>query len=130
RSTRTVLSRDDVGAVLPYLVYWCDPPPRTILFSLLPRAPISTLFPYTTLFRSDRTPRAPRNRRRRRFRPCGSRFPADPSAAPARDRKSTRLNSSHGSISYAVFCLKKKKPECHVNRPTNTSDPDDTELTS
>src|SRR5438128_8910972 len=60
--------------------------------------PRSTLFPYTTLFRS-RTP----------VRGC---TPPAASVAPMRaswrDRKSTRLNSSHGSISYAVFCLKKK----------------------
>src|SRR5438309_4459080 len=64
--------------------------------------PRSTLFPYTTLFRSstNRFPRfpvllgSPRSRRRKRGLP--------------RDRKSTRLNSSHSSNSYAVFCLKKK----------------------
>src|SRR5207248_9017102 len=95
------------------------------------RPPRSTLFPYTTLFRSgDRggagrrglrgaarhvdARRAARRRRARaeagaarlvsaRRRSGGSR------AAAARDRKSTRLNSSHRTISYAVFCLKKKK---------------------
>src|SRR5207245_10219359 len=83
-------------------------------FSLLtPPPPTSTLFPYTTLFRSH----APipgknqlgavgkishatlRNSRLRRLSGCMTDL----------DRKSTRLNSSHGSISYAVFCLKKKK---------------------
>src|SRR5438132_10118395 len=73
---------------------------------MIRRPPRSTLFPYTTLFRSalpahdvhrpgglgDRAPDAGRRRRRRQ-----------------RDRKSTRLNSSHTVISYAVFCLKKKK---------------------
>src|SRR5438045_5249104 len=59
--------------------------------------PTSTLFPYTTLFRS------PPPRRRCRPRRGRGRAPAD-----ARDRKSTRLNSSHLGISYAVFCLKKK----------------------
>src|SRR6266496_4485765 len=67
-------------------------------FLMTRRPPRSTLFPYTTLFRS------PRRRRRR--------SPARPRAGPAGgrgDRKSTRLNSSHVEISYAVFCLKKKK---------------------
>src|SRR6267143_5522468 len=76
-------------------------------FLMIRRPPRSTLFPYTTLFRPWRRPphrsrgagrsasnAARRNRRGRRLRP---------------DRKSTRLNSSHSSISYAVFCLKKKK---------------------
>src|SRR5437868_15491722 len=65
-------------------------------FLMIRRPPRSTLFPYTTLFRS---------------------VPWDPTSPiarcrawrPMRDRKSTRLNSSHVSISYAVFCLKKKK---------------------
>src|SRR3954466_4662083 len=65
---------------------------------MIRRPPRSTLFPYTTLFRSRR--RAIRTRR------CGSRAAAGGSPA-ARDRKSTRLNSSHTIISYAVFCLKK-----------------------
>src|SRR5207249_9838486 len=80
----------------------------------------STLFPYTTLFRSHRDDRRdhasrehPRHRRRgtenrcspRRRRAHGDR----PEGERARDRKSTRLNSSHVSISYAVFCLKKKR---------------------
>src|SRR5438309_8446663 len=84
-----------------------------LLLSLRP-PPRSTLFPYTTLFRS-RTGAGPRAQTRP--------HPLDPrgalSARPAprgptrgtrsgRDRKSTRLNSSHSSISYAVFCLKKK----------------------
>src|SRR5216684_8218677 len=65
-------------------------------FLMIRRPPRSTLFPYTTLFRSH----------------CGRTIPADRCRrrpwADA-DRKSTRLNSSHGYISYAVFCLKKKK---------------------
>src|SRR6266542_1600595 len=64
------------------------------------RPPRSTLFPYTTLFRSQRR-RAPR--RHPRARRLGHLHRA------VADRKSTRLNSSHGSSSYAVFCLKKKK---------------------
>src|SRR5438876_11262546 len=84
-------------------------------FLMIRRPPRSTLFPYTTLFRSQVARRAP---------------PRHPAAVPRRighagrvgrdtrragrgrahpDRKSTRLNSSHPSISYAVFCLKKKK---------------------
>src|SRR6266852_8471158 len=66
-------------------------------FLMIRRPPRSTLFPYTTLFRSQ--PAEPARR------PAGGR----PSRSRRRrDRKSTRLNSSHGSISYAVFCLKKK----------------------
>src|SRR5215217_8835696 len=74
----------------------------TFFFLLIRQPPRSTLFPYTTLFRSrpraDRRgrPRAPAGALRRRRR-------------RERDRQSTRLNSSHANISYAVFCLKKKK---------------------
>src|ERR1041385_9408774 len=66
-------------------------------FLMIRRPPRSTLFPYTTLFRSCR--KECRHHRGRAGR--GGKRP--------RDRKSTRLNSSHGYISYAVFCLKKKK---------------------
>src|SRR5438552_13608143 len=68
--------------------------------------PRSTLFPYTTLFRSaDGGPS-----RRSLPDPCERRhFPHTPAFARPADRKSTRLNSSHQIISYAVFCLKKKK---------------------
>src|SRR6266704_5362676 len=70
-------------------------------FLMIRRPPRSTLFPYTTLFRS-RAP-CPRRRRRGLLRP-------EPVLEPdERDRKSTRLNSSHVSTSYAVFCVKKKK---------------------
>src|SRR5947208_12142072 len=75
---------------------------------MLPRPPRSTLFPYTTLFRSD--PGRPRNALRRGG--TSTRIPttaANESCHPGSDRKSTRLNSSHQIISYAVFCLKKKK---------------------
>src|SRR5207245_10715776 len=100
--------------------------------SLLPPPPTSTLFPYTTLFRSlgrarrilvvdagerdaRHAPQQPRvvepersgaddaDPHRRRA------HTSTPRCDPSIDRKSTRLNSSHGSISYAVFCLKKKK---------------------
>src|SRR2546430_11056581 len=79
---------------------------------MIRRPPRSTLFPYTTLFRSpSRCATASPDRPRGPFR---SRTGApmvlpDYPAAPRRDRKSTRLNSSHSQISYAVFCLKKKK---------------------
>src|SRR5947208_7406793 len=70
--------------------------------------PRSTLFPYTTLFRSpsDRGSGTGSDRSRR---PGGRSGAAPPTALPGGDRKSTRLNSSHQIISYAVFCLKKKK---------------------
>src|SRR5438105_5833287 len=74
---------------------------------MLRRPPRSTLFPYTTLFRSPGTAVARLQRQHRLLR---SLHPADRlSDRPLQDRKSTRLNSSHEWISYAVFCLKKKK---------------------
>src|SRR2546422_1800581 len=73
---------------------------------MIRRPPRSTLFPYTTLFRSRRA--SPRSALPDR-EAWGSALAGDPSIAGSRDRKSTRLNSSHGYISYAVFCLKKKK---------------------
>src|SRR5438067_5761626 len=88
--------------------------------TMIPRRPRSTLFPYTTLFRSWR----------RRQLPADA-VPAvaarrDPGWTRARgrdpdalDRKSTRLNSSHVSISYAVFCLKKKKNHSHHKERRN-----------
>src|SRR6267143_5840894 len=66
-------------------------------FLMIRRPPRSTLFPYTTLFRS----------RAQRQRFGGHVSPMAPESR-AQDRKSTRLNSSHSSISYAVFCLTKK----------------------
>src|SRR2546426_2364540 len=73
---------------------------------MIRRPPRSTLFPYTTLFRSHRLGDPPHDAGSiaARRRKGGS-----PVAVPRRDRKSTRLNSSHLVISYAVFCLKKKK---------------------
>src|SRR6476660_10293026 len=73
-------------------------------FLMIRRPPRSTLFPYTTLFRSRRV--AARHGRRRRGRRARRR--RRPDRPEGRDRKSTRLNSSHQIISYAVFCLKKK----------------------
>src|SRR2546427_1816907 len=71
---------------------------------MIRRPPRSTLFPYTTLFRSTYEAHWYRH-----MRIAGDRRGAREAAAAARDRKSTRLNSSHSQISYAVFCLKKKK---------------------
>src|SRR2546430_13685758 len=75
---------------------------------MIRRPPRSTLFPYTTLFRSHPsllsvTPRIPGERQDIHV------HPAKGNSKQFRDRKSTRLNSSHSQISYAVFCLKKKK---------------------
>src|SRR3712207_7982941 len=93
-----------------------------VFFLMIRRPPRSTLFPYTTLFRST----VGHGRRRGRHHPV-LRAPGDHVVLAgeqrvepvlrdlvrvvlrARDRKSTRLNSSHANISYAVFCLKKKK---------------------
>src|SRR5205809_5851456 len=96
--------------------------------------PRSTLFPYTTLFRSAAwgsvlpTPVPPSPRRGAARRRLSSRFPARRSlylhtlssvlAELLQDRKSTRLNSSHGYISYAVFCLKKKNKHKDYNYDT------------
>src|SRR5258707_10476164 len=74
---------------------------------MIRRPPRSTLFPYTTLFRSP----VVRNARAITLGQVATKQPADYGAPGAedQDRKSTRLNSSHANISYAVFCLKKKK---------------------
>src|SRR3712207_6974514 len=103
-------------------------------FLMIRRPPRSTLFPYTTLFRSAPhrrgLPRGPRvgieglpggrrrgggvpARRRRRARALSlsGRGLTETPCRPCGDRKSTRLNSSHANISYAVFCLKKKKKQ-------------------
>src|SRR5258708_32055132 len=70
---------------------------------MIRRPPRSTLFPYTTLFRSEQLPLNGRNALQ-----LVSLLPGVVSAGNGGDRKSTRLNSSHQIISYAVFCLKKK----------------------
>src|SRR3989337_3492872 len=75
------------GAVLLFFFFF---------FLMIRRPPRSTLFPYTTLFRSNHAYHS------------GKRQPTTSAPTECKDRKSTRLNSSHGSISYAVFCLKKK----------------------
>src|SRR5258705_2006232 len=91
---------------------------------MIRRPPRSTLFPYTTLFRScGRHPAfevcllSPATRRTRR------RGGAPESGAPP-DRKSTRLNSSHLGISYAVFCLQKKKDTGPLDRHCSSRDRD------
>src|SRR5258708_31208971 len=84
---------------------------------MIRRPPRSTLFPYTTLFRSTPSPEQKPHEDQplaRQVRFCvphlpQSWVPTSPSVPHGGDRKSTRLNSSHQIISYAVFCLKKKK---------------------
>src|SRR2546430_9209949 len=83
------------------------PPILIFFFLMIRRPPRSTLFPYTTLFRSRSGFDAPRPRQPVTEEQLMSLDPAEVLAL--RDRKSTRLNSSHSQISYAVFCLKKKK---------------------
>src|SRR3712207_7914871 len=109
---------------------------------MIRRPPRSTLFPYTTLFRSHGEQIAPQPLEVRRRRPAveclhlgrerhvggvdggidGVREVHRRKAIASGDRKSTRLNSSHANISYAVFCLKKKKTRIsdqHTNYPTS-----------
>src|SRR6201993_5428276 len=71
-----------------------------LVFLMIGRPPRSTLFPYTTLFRSSNVPPGS-------MIVTGRRETMVAPALASRDRKSTRLNSSHSQISYAVFCLKK-----------------------
>src|SRR5436189_2853030 len=82
---------------------------------MIRRPPRSTLFPYTTLFRSEFLPAY-----EYRDTACSAATPQCP-ADSEQDRKSTRLNSSHRCISYAVFCLKKKKK---TNTPTKSTKSD------
>src|SRR5690349_23769043 len=77
-------------------------------FLMIRRPPRSTLFPYTTLFRSVAVRCAERPVKHGAWR-HGAPLAQQPLAQHQLDRKSTRLNSSHVEISYAVFCLKKKK---------------------
>src|SRR5438270_4977511 len=84
-------------------------------FLMIRRPPRSTLFPYTTLFRSRRGGRC--RCRRRGTAGCASGCPR--AGSRGLDRKSTRLNSSHSQISYAVFCLKKKKTTQHDHHTLN-----------
>src|SRR5258708_9702489 len=96
---------------------------------MIRRPPRSTLFPYTTLFRSVSSqevsmPSTSMIRRPfDRFACPGARAVRDLGGAANRDRKSTRLNSSHQIISYAVFCLKKKKKiKTGATRPYQMTD--------
>src|SRR3712207_6867510 len=97
---------------------------------MIRRPPRSTLFPYTTLFRSRVRPEEGRDAGGDRRQVGGERPHAgprpdqplqgavlDPTPELLQDRKSTRLNSSHANISYAVFCLKKKKKKKRQYRP-------------
>src|SRR2546426_7317826 len=96
---------------------------------MIRRPPRSTLFPYTTLFRSrgptgsraDHGPFTSSRELNHRYRArCGKKMGPKPKTSPRGyvDRKSTRLNSSHLVISYAVFCLKKKKKKSYVRECT------------
>src|SRR5438552_7171620 len=96
-------------------MYYLSPSFFILFFLMIRPPPTSTLFPYTTLFRSD----SPINRGRLcargqaalqgLYNPDRIAHPMVRNASGKLDRKSTRLNSSHQIISYAVFCLKKKK---------------------
>src|SRR2546428_4521399 len=87
-------------------------------FLMIRRPPRSTLFPYTTLFRSRILPARSDRARNGRGRAFGSASGHGSRDNCRRDRKSTRLNSSHDQISYAVFCLKKKNVdlECFLHQ--------------
>src|SRR5256885_6760929 len=91
-----------------FLFYWDDHTPIIFFFFLMiRRPPRSTLFPYTTLFRSvSRLEFMTTRPAVKNWLTVSTTWRVRPSEA---DRKSTRLNSSHLVISYAVFCLKKKK---------------------
>src|SRR5438270_12909153 len=93
--------------------YNCLPPTYHILL-IIRLPPISTLFPYTTLFRSH----GARDAYAHHLDACLERVTSaqarDQADAEEEDRKSTRLNSSHSQISYAVFCLKKKNHKFRV----------------
>src|SRR3712207_7712233 len=87
---------------------------------MIRRPPRSTLFPYTTLFRSDPEARAVLARLSVFRAPIAEEAAERVAGAGeevVEDRKSTRLNSSHANISYAVFCLKKKKTTSESRRP-------------
>src|SRR5258708_28474890 len=93
---------------------------------MIRRPPRSTLFPYTTLFRSALYSSTKSARWTRKFKPnCCGFSKSTPFSAWA-DRKSTRLNSSHQIISYAVFCLKKKKKNMMKLQQTFNSVEDET----
>src|SRR3712207_7963010 len=102
-----------------------------VFFLMIRRPPRSTLFPYTTLFRSYWVKGTVIGRWAKRVAAQGMLMPDGRVYMPgysidkasledALDRKSTRLNSSHANISYAVFCLKKKKQKAMYNKLDNT----------
>src|SRR3712207_8565899 len=98
-------------------------------FLMIRRPPRSTLFPYTTLFRSaliETFPPEARGYIERQVEKLGDgwRFPVPPQEVMATDRKSTRLNSSHANISYAVFCLKKTRSRASSAGSCTRSTPD------
>src|ERR1039458_10806541 len=95
------------GLVSPPLVF------VGVFFLMIRRPPRSTLFPYTTLFRSLRPPL-------NAYKAAEKLVIHDVAAT---DRKSTRLNSSHLGISYAVFCLKKKTHYARCQQPRGGADP-------
>src|SRR3712207_7549905 len=106
-----------------------------LFFLMIRRPPRSTLFPYTTLFRSAGHPAQPRPAVVVGQRDAGAHLLdvlrrvqvvalGEVPPQPAEDRKSTRLNSSHANISYAVFCLKKKHINMHVTLEYNISERD------
>src|SRR5689334_23446951 len=101
-----------------YFMLAADGPTHPHLFFLLiPQPPRSTLFPYTTLFRSQEQIPRERYKKGDTIRAVIKEVVRNLTGTPEIiiDRKSTRLNSSHSSISYAVFCLKKKKkPARHM----------------
>src|SRR2546427_6825112 len=88
---------------------------------MIRRPPRSTLFPYTTLFRSDEqgVRQGRRSTRQPRRLPADRQGRCQMAVRWPQDRKSTRLNSSHSQISYAVFCLKKKKKKTKQRRMTH-----------
>src|SRR2546429_6183746 len=86
-------------------------------FLMIRRPPRSTLFPYTTLFRSSTWEVSEQCQATGCGGDGGKRSGQREPARAKRDRKSTRLNSSHGYISYAVFCLKKKNTNTHHQHP-------------
>src|SRR2546427_8172327 len=90
---------------------------RSFFFLMIRRPPRSTLFPYTTLFRSDFGDQLVGQIALHAQPAALLHQLVDALVAAQRDRKSTRLNSSHSQISYAVFCLKKKKNPLPVLSP-------------
>src|SRR5687768_17916756 len=85
---------------------------------MIRRPPRSTLFPYTTLFRSFVDLASPGKAELWEGKGSDDLQPGEGVTPETIDRKSTRLNSSHGYISYAVFCLKKKKKKKKTNKIT------------